>query len=50
MKLIWVLNSSLFEINPVLKTSDDKILAVDCKVSLDNNALFEHKELVSGLN
>ena len=40
-------DSSLFEINPVLKTSDDKILAVDCKVSLDNNALFRHKELVS---
>ena len=40
-------DSSLFEINPVLKTSDDKILAVDCKVSLDNNALFRHKDLVS---
>ena len=40
-------DSSLFEINPVLKTSDDKILAVDCKVSLDNNALFRHKDLVN---
>ena len=37
-------DSSLFEINPVLKTSDDKILAVDSKVTLDNNALFRHKE------
>ncbi len=36
-------DSSLFEINPVLKTSDDKIMAVDAKVSLDDNALFRHK-------
>ena len=35
----------MFEINPVLKTSDNQILAVDCKVSLDNNALFRHKDL-----
>jgi succinyl-CoA synthetase beta subunit len=38
-------DASLFEINPVLKTSDDKILAVDSKVVLDNNALFRHKDL-----
>ncbi|MBO6631544.1 MAG: ADP-forming succinate--CoA ligase subunit beta, partial [Psychroserpens sp.] len=38
-------DSSLFEINPVLKTSDDKILAVDAKVTLDDNALFRHKDL-----
>ena len=37
-------DSSLFEINPVFKTSDDKILAVDSKVTLDNNALFRHKD------
>ncbi len=37
-------DSSLFEINPVLKTSDDKILAVDAKVSIDDNALFRRKE------
>ena len=36
-------DSSLFEINPVLKTSDDKILAVDAKVTLDDNALFRRK-------
>jgi succinyl-CoA synthetase beta subunit len=38
-------DSSMFEINPVLKTSDDKILAVDAKVNLDDNALFRHKDL-----
>ena len=37
-------DSSLFEINPVLKTSDDRILAVDAKVTLDDNALFRHKD------
>ena len=39
-------DSSLFEINPVLKTSDDKIMAVDAKVTLDDNALFRHKDYV----
>lgn len=37
-------DASMFEINPVLKTSDDKIIAVDSKVTLDNNALFRHKD------
>ncbi|WP_033955996.1 ADP-forming succinate--CoA ligase subunit beta [Psychroserpens jangbogonensis] len=40
-------DSSLFEINPVLKTSDDKIMAVDAKVSLDANALYRHKDLAA---
>jgi succinyl-CoA synthetase beta subunit len=38
-------DASLFEINPVFKTSDDLILAADCKVNLDDNALFRHKDL-----
>lgn len=38
-------DASLFEINPVLKTSDNRILAVDSKVNLDDNALFRHKNL-----
>ena len=38
-------DASLFEINPVLKTSDNKILAVDAKVNLDDNALYRHPEL-----
>ena len=38
-------DASLFEINPVLKTSDDKILAVDSKVTLDDNALYRHRDL-----
>ena len=38
-------DASLFEINPVLKTSDDKIIAVDAKVTLDDNALYRHRDL-----
>ena len=39
-------DSSLFEINPVLKTSDNKIMAVDAKVTIDDNALYRHKNYV----
>ncbi len=38
-------DASLFEINPCIKTADDRIVAVDCKVTLDDNALFRHPEL-----
>ncbi len=37
-------DASLFEINPVLKTSDDRIIAVDAKVTLDGNSLFRHPD------
>jgi len=37
-------DASMFEINPVLKTSDDKIIAVDAKVSLDGSALYRHPD------
>ncbi len=37
-------DSSLFEINPVLKTSDNRVIAVDAKVTIDENALFRHKD------
>ena len=40
-------DASLFEINPVLKTSDNKIMAVDAKVSLDENALFRHNDFLA---
>src|SRR5690606_10989074 len=40
-------DASLFEINPVLKTSDDKIMAVDAKVTIDDNALYRHKDYVN---
>ncbi len=37
-------DSSMFEINPVLKTSDNLIMAVDAKVTIDDNALFRRKK------
>ena len=37
-------DASLFEINPVVKTSDNRIIAADAKVLLDDNALFRHPE------
>ncbi len=41
------IDASLFEINPVLKTSDSKILAVDSKVSIDGNALYRHADIAA---
>lgn len=38
-------DAQLLEINPVLKTSDNRVLAVDAKVVLDDNALFRHTDL-----
>lgn len=40
-------DSSQFEINPVLKTSDNKIMAVDAKVNLDDNALYRHPDFAA---
>ena len=40
-------DSEMFEINPVLKTSDNKIIAVDAKVAIDDNSLFRHKEIAA---
>lgn len=37
-------DASLFEINPVMKTSDDKIIAADSKVTIDDNALYRHPD------
>jgi succinyl-CoA synthetase beta subunit len=40
-------DASLFEINPCLKSANDDIIAVDCKVSLDDNSLFRHPDLAA---
>jgi succinyl-CoA synthetase beta subunit len=39
------LDCSMLEINPLFKTSDEKIIAVDCKMNLDDNALMRHPDL-----
>lgn len=44
-KAYEALDCSMLEINPMLKTSDDKIIAVDCKMDIDDNALYRHKDL-----
>ena len=41
------LECAMLEINPLFKASDDKIVAVDCKMSLDDNALMRHPDLVN---
>jgi succinyl-CoA synthetase beta subunit len=43
-KAFYTIDASLFEINPVLKTSDNRIIAVDAKVVLDGNGLFRHPD------
>ncbi|HRP18911.1 MAG TPA: ADP-forming succinate--CoA ligase subunit beta, partial [Ginsengibacter sp.] len=41
------LDCSMLEINPMFKTSDDKIIAVDCKMNIDDNALIRHPEILA---
>jgi succinyl-CoA synthetase beta subunit len=41
------LDCSMLEINPLFKASDDKIIAVDCKMNLDDNALMRHPDVAS---
>ena len=38
-------DASLLEINPFITTKDDKLLALDCKINFDDNAMFRHKDL-----
>ncbi|MFN8439008.1 MAG: ADP-forming succinate--CoA ligase subunit beta [Cytophagales bacterium] len=40
-------DASLIEINPMLKTSDDQILAVDAKISIDDNAFYRQAEIAA---
>ncbi len=41
------LDCAMLEINPLFKTSDDKIIAVDCKMNIDDNALMRHAEVAA---
>ena len=41
------LDCGMLEINPLFKTSDEKIIAVDCKMNVDDNALIRHPEIAS---
>jgi succinyl-CoA synthetase beta subunit len=41
------IDASMLEINPLFKTSDEKIIAVDCKLNLDDNALMRHADIAA---
>ena len=41
------LDCGMLEINPLFKTSDDKMIAVDCKMNIDDNALMRHPDLLA---
>jgi succinyl-CoA synthetase beta subunit len=46
----WETDASLAEINPLIVTSDGKVLALDCKLNFDSNALYRHPEIVALLD
>ena len=41
------LDCGMLEINPLFKTSDEKIIAVDCKMNVDDNAIMRHPDIAS---
>jgi len=45
--MFWETDASMVEINPLISTPDDEILALDAKVSFDDNALYRHPEIVA---
>ncbi len=45
--MFWDTDASMVEINPLITTPKDEVLALDAKVSFDDNALFRHPELVA---
>jgi len=45
-KAYYAIDASLAEINPFILTKDGKVYALDAKITLDDNALYRHKELV----
>ncbi len=40
------LDCAMLEINPLFKSADDKIIAVDCKMNIDDNAMYRHKDIM----
>ncbi|MEI6589512.1 MAG: ADP-forming succinate--CoA ligase subunit beta [Verrucomicrobiota bacterium] len=46
-KFYWETDSSMVEINPLITTPEGEVLALDAKVSFDDNALFRHPEIVA---
>jgi succinyl-CoA synthetase beta subunit len=46
-KAFWEIDASLAEINPLILTSRNEVVALDAKINIDDNALFRHPELVA---
>jgi succinyl-CoA synthetase beta subunit len=46
-KCFWETDAAMIEVNPLITTPDDDVLALDAKVSFDSNALFRHPEIVA---
>ena len=46
-RMFWETDASMIEVNPLITTPDDQVLALDAKVSFDSNALFRHPEIVA---
>ncbi|HTL66103.1 MAG TPA: ADP-forming succinate--CoA ligase subunit beta [Lacunisphaera sp.] len=46
-KAFWATDASMVEVNPLITTADGQVLALDAKVSFDDNALFRHPEIVA---
>jgi succinyl-CoA synthetase beta subunit len=45
--MYWDTDASMIEVNPLITTPKDEVLALDAKVSFDDNALFRHPEIVA---
>ncbi len=45
--LFWETDASMVEINPLITTKDDQVLALDAKINFDDNALFRHPEILA---
>jgi succinyl-CoA synthetase beta subunit len=46
-QMFWETDASMIEVNPLITTPDDQVLALDAKVSFDDNALYRHPEIVA---
>jgi len=46
-RMFWETDASMVEVNPLITTPDDQVLALDAKVSFDDNALFRHPEIMA---
>ena len=46
-KMYWKTNASMVEVNPLITTSDNKVMALDAKVSFDDNALYRNPEILA---